>query len=579
MKKRMHLLALTLLLAMLLSLLSGCGGTTETETTADTGETTTAVSEEAETQATETETAEAESETPAAESAEAEQPAEETAQETAEAATLTLPLVAEETTYTMWATLHPAYMNYVTDLAELTVWKEIAARTNIAFDFTAVSGIAASDMFGLMIAGGDYTDVICEMDLFAEGVEAAIDQEIIQDLSGLLEENCSTYWDLVKSDDSAYLTLVTDSGYVGTLATLRGETGSTDLNGPILRADWLAAFVMEDPTTIEELGAYLSAANEAYGAVSEFSADGLDSLLLSCFNLSEFIVEDGTVVSMYGSPRFRNYLEQAAEWYAAGLIDQDFYSVQDMTENATKMANGQYALCSSAAQGFARILQYVTDPDSTIALHAINYVTTEVSDAIHVGQENALITDDDTWAISTSCQDPAPLLQLVEYMCTEEGQLLFNYGVEGETFYFDEAGEPQWTEFMTSNAEYAFDIQEYLYATATLPGIRDFKREMYAYSDEELRTAELFSTMDCSYNYPSYAVMTGSESEAYSAIESDLSTYAESTVLEFITGQTALTDETWETFQTTLETMGLSDMVAIKQEAYDRAQEKLASLS
>ena len=588
MKKRIP--ALLLVLCMLLGLLAACGSSDSTTTDAEETETAAEETEEAE-EAEETEEAEeaeeeAAEETEEAAEEEAEEAAEETAEEEAEeetaetaAAAVTLPIMEEETTYTMWATLHPAYMNYVTDLADLTIWQEIGERTNIYFDFTAVSGITASDTFALMIAGGDYLDVICEMDNFSEGVEAAIDQEIIQDISALIEEYCPTYWDLIKADDTAYLTLVTDSGYVGTLATIRGEGASTDLGGPILRSDWLEEFGLEDPETLDDLKEYLVAAYETYGAVMEFSAEGLDSLLMSCYNLAEYIVEDGTVYSIYSSDRFRSYMETAAEWYAEGLIDPDFYSIQDTTENATKMANGQYSLVNNRAQGFATIMQYVTDPDSTITLHAISYVPADAADTIHVGQENALITDDDTWAISTACEDPVPLLQLVEYMCTEEGQLLFNYGVEGLTYELDENGDPQWTEFVTDNSEYAFDVQEYLYATASIPGIRDFNREMYDYDEEELRAAELFSTMDTSWNYPDYAVMTSDESSTYSAIESDLSTYAESMVLAFITGQTELNDSTWEDFTSTLESMGLQDMIDLKQAAYDRAQEKLASLS
>ncbi len=568
MKKKLSLL---LVLCMLFSLLSACGGSTTTETSS-------ASSEASEATETVESAEEAASQDEAAEEAVAENAAEEPAEEETVAVEITLPITEEPTNYTMWTTLHPAYMNYVTDLADLTVWTEIAERTNIYFEFTAVSGITAEDSFNLMMAGGDYCDIITEMDLFSDGIESAIDQEILQDLSGLIADYCPTYWDMVCSDASAYLTLVTDNGSVGTIAILRGETVSTDLNTPLVRNDWLSEFGLDAPETLDDLYEYMVMAKSTYDATSEFSSDGLDSKFLTTYNLSgDYVVEDGVVKSVYTLDRFRTYLETTAQWYAEGLIDPDFYTINDNTENATKVANGQYALATNSAQGLARVLQYVTDPDSTIDLLPIAFVTD--GEEIHVGQEAALIDDQDAWAITTACDNIEPLLTLVEYMFSEEGQLLFNYGIEGETYTLDADGTPQWTEFMTDDPDYAFDVQEYLYANATIPSVRDYSREMYDYSENELRAVEVTSNPgDCAYNYPDYAVMTSDESSSYSALESDLTTYTESAILSFITGQTELNDSTWEEFQNTVASMGIDEMVSYKQAAYDRAMEKLSVL-
>lgn len=570
-------LAMLLALVMVLGMLSACG---QSEASAESvsAPVSEAVSEEApapEAEETVEEPAPAVEETSAAEASVAEP-----VEEVVEYAPIELPILEEAATYTMWTTLHPAYMNYVTDLADLTVWAEVANRTGIGFEFTAVSGITASDSFNLMIAGGDYCDVITEMDLFSEGIEAAVEQEIVIDLADKLPELAPRYWDLVCADASAYLTLVTDAGYVGTMATLRGEVGSTDLNGPMLRGDWLEEFGMETPVLLSDLEEYLRNATETYGAVSQFSNDGLDSVLLTSLNLSgDFIVKDGEVKSSYQEENFRTYLETAAKWYQEGLIDPDFYSIDDMTENATKMANGQYSLASNSAMGISRIMQYVTDPESTISLLPVAYTPVSEEEEIHVGQENSLIVDKDAWAVTTSCEDPDPLISLVDYMFTEEGQLLFNYGVEGETYELDAEGNPQWTEFVTADPEYAFDVQEYLYATATMPGIRDFGREMWNYAENELLAVEIYGNQgDCAYNYPSYAVMTADDSTAYYALESDLSTYVETTILAFITGQSELNDASWDEFQATLESMGIAEMITYKQNAYDTAIAKYESI-
>lgn len=573
MKKHTKFFAMLLVLSMMVMALSACGsGTSAAEpSTQEIGapETTEAVQE---TTVAEPEPADAEAPEEAAVEESVEGP-----EETPEPVVIELPIVEEPVTYSMWTTLHPAYMMYVTDLADLLVWSTISERTGINFDFTAVSGITASDSFNLMMAGADYTDIITEMDLFSDGIDAAIEQDILVDVAGEVEEYAPTYWDMVKSDPTAYLTLVTDSGAVGTIAALRGDTISTDMNGIMIRGDWLKEFDMDDPDTMEDIHAYLTTAKETNGAVSQFSADGLDGTILTSFNLdgnSGYIVKDGTVSSIYQENSFRDYLETARDWYKEGLIDPDFYSIDDITENASKVANGQYSMCSNSAQGISRITQFVSDPDSTIELYPVAYISAN-GEEIHVGQTSPLITDKDCWAFTTACDDVVPLVKLVEYMYSDEGYLLYNYGVEGETYTLADDGTPEWTDMMVNNPDYAFDIMEYLYATATIPGARDYSREAFNFSENELRCMEVYGNMtDGAYNYPTYAVMTGDESTKYSALSSDLETYTESAILAFITGQEELNDSSYNDFISTVQNMGIEEMVAIKQAAYDRAQEK-----
>ena len=72
--------------------------------------------------------------------------------------------------------------------------------------------------------------------------------------------------------------------------------------------------------------------------------------------------------------------------------------------------------------------------------------------------------------------------------------------------------------------------------------------------------------------------MTTDETAKYVSIESDLSTYLDSRILEFITGS-ADVDGEWDAFVDTLYSMGLQDMIDLKQDAYDRAVERVNDLT
>lgn len=557
---------LLLVLAMLFSLLGGCSGNTaETSEAASTAVTTDQAA------------------APSGDAAAAGAVQGATQGADTNAAAVSLPILEDETTYTMWSTIHPACVNYISDPAtDQAIWGEIKKLTNINFEFTAVNGMSESEKYNLMIATGDYPDVISCMDNYSSGIEAAIDDSVIVDLNDKIKEYCPTYWGLISNDAEAYMALSTDSGYMGTIATLYTEDGTNEIRGNLLRQDWLDEFGMETPGTFDELYSYLKKANETYGAHMEFATTGNDSLATGYnVNPGGYTVVDGKVQICYLEDSYYDYVTMAAKWYKDGIIDPDFYGVTDLTQNASKMANGEYALASGTVLSYGTISSYITDKDSGFSMVGVKYATPNKDDQLHVGTTSKLIQDDDTWAISTACEDPVPLLKLVEYMYSDEGQLLFNYGVKGSSYELDTNGEPQWTDLILNNPDgMNFSQATQVYAFATVPSIYDSTKENYNFSDAEWAALKTFKGMtDGAYNYPDYATLTADESAQYSVLDTDIATYAEEALLDFITGEKELTEESWGAFVSKLSEMGINEMLQIKQDAYDRAMKKYDELT
>jgi putative aldouronate transport system substrate-binding protein len=103
-------------------------------------------------------------------------------------------------------------------------------------------------------------------------------------------------------------------------------------------------------------------------------------------------------------------------------------------------------------------------------------------------------------------------------------------------------------------------------------------RTFYDFNDNQWQVYEDLKTLsDCTYNYPTFAVMSSDEATTYNSIESDLSTYMDSAILEFITGANDI-ETNFDSYVETLYSMGLQDMVDIKQAAYDRAMVRATAL-
>lgn len=589
--KKNKILALVLTAALSLGLLAGCGGNTASAEKPDS--TPTEASGKAPEQQTEA------PEVPADVSAEENSVAESAAEAAVEPEGLQvveLPIEEEAVHYSCWMPVAPyvsTMMNLEDFSEQVAMVKMINEATNVYIDFNAVAGgFVEQESFNLMIAGGDYTDIIGVMNYYGSssgasagsaGHEKAIEDGIIIDLYDDLKEYAPNYWNILTSDDNAYMTMRTQSGYMGCIAQLLKKAG-TENQGMIVRKDWLEASGVGSLDTMDQYEQYLTYCKDNYGAYAYLQYEGLDTDWGSAFNITPgaFNVVDGKVVHSFTTDAFKDYLTKMNDWYKKGLFNDDFYNDTDITTVRTDMANDLCSFVDGSAEGMSNIFD-MNPENASMELKATAYPKADGVDEIHVGFESKLIKNSDTWAISTACDDPIPLLKLVNWLYSEEGQQMYNWGEEGVAFEYDENGQPQWTDLVVNNPDgLNFMFASYLYATgvgsAYFPGVYDMEKGFYSYNDDQLEAVDtLASLTDGANNMPAYVSLDNAEQDRYNSVATDLDTYAKGMILKFILG-----DEPMSNYQAFLDTcmdMGLQQMTNIYQGAYDRGQAALAELN
>ena len=584
--KKKQLLAMLLALALCLGL-AGCGGGAASSAAPADSSTKTEESAKAPEQPSEAPSAAAEASAPEESAAE---PAEPEGLQVVE-----LPIETDAVHYSCWMPVAPyvsTMMNLEDFSEQVAMVKMINEMTNVYIDFNAVAGgFVEQESFNLMIAGGDYTDIIGVMNYYGSssgaaagsaGHEKAIEDGIIIDLYDDLKEYAPNYWTLLTSDDNAYMTMRTQSGYMGCIAQLLKKAG-TENQGMIVRKDWLKASGVENLNTLDQYEQYLTYCKDNYGAYAYLQYEGLDTDWGSAFNITPgaFNVVDGKVVHSFTTDAFKSYLTKMNDWYQKGLFNDDFYNDTDITTVRTDMANDLCSFVDGSAEGMSNIFDM--NPENTaMELQATAYPKADGVDEIHVGFESKLIKNSDTWAVSTACADPIPLLKLVNWLYSEEGQLVYNWGEEGVSFEYDENGQPQWTDLVVNNPDgLNFMFASYLYATGVgsvyFPGVYDMEKGFYSYNDDQLEAVDtLASLTDGANNLPAYVSLDNAEQDRYNSVATDLDTYAKGMILKFILG-----DEPMSNYQSFLDTcmdMGLQQMTEIYQGAYDRGQAALAEM-
>lgn len=564
--KKTGTISLVLAVAMLLTLLSGCGteGTTPSSSLED--------------------TTPSEVRSEPRESSEVISEIGETAEESQEDI-FALPVSEELVTYTLFTGVDPRVVDLVNldDLAhEYAGYSEITRLSNVSFDITAIAAMAYTEQFQLMTASNDYCDIIYGVeDNYATGANGALEDEVIIDLYDLIETYTPNLFDYIQQYSDLKARAINDNGQIGSLPLLLAEPGQEN-SGYTIRQDWLEAMNMDMPETMDALETYLYAANENYGAyvciTDEYTFPPLSTAM--GFTLSGAYRENGSNELIFGwtSDKAYSYIEKIHQWYVDGLIPSDFTSV-DMSSIQTGIASGTYSITSvNGASDLITLYSYTDDP--AVVFTGLGSLPMDENSTIEYASANSIVKSTSEWSVSSQCEDPVPLMLLMNYMYTDEGRILNSWGTEGYSYDFDENHVPQWTDLIVNNPDgYSYVVARTVYAAGNLPGILDMSRDYYNFTELEWDAYDAFMGLNQDINnFPTAATncMTSDESIAAAALYTDMETYIAEMVGQWIVGNQSLTQDSFQNFRNTLEDMGLAEYLGYYQTAYDRYLTKIA---
>ena len=580
MKKK--LLATLLASCMLIGLFAACGSQPSTLTSASAPE----PSQSAEAPPADAATEAPAENPPAAASTPEASAAEETVQTAWPANPLgnvDLPLTDDPVTVTMWMGVNPNVLKITEDIGnDCALWNELATRTGVSLDFTVVNPDTESEKFNLMVASNDLSDIISNATtLYTNGGEAAVADEILIDhLPYLTEELTPQICKLMEAYPDAVPEALTESGWLAGMPQLSMQTETTQTFGPMIRKDWLDELGLDVPETYDELHDVLKAFKEKKGAdaalVLNYAATGINNGLVQGYGINGLVADaamsepyyqvDDTV--MYGpiQPEFKEYLTMVHDWYEEGLIWQDFMSFTDFQNPPTDVI-----LADRTGVFYGEVTYIATLEDASTTegfeLVAIPDFVQKSGDTIPFKEERAYAAST-PWSISTQCECPELLMQWCNYMYTDEGALLCNYGLEGESFEYDENHVPVFTDLVLNNPDMSTTVALFMYCLDRGPFYRDETREQSGYTQAQKDASSIWqSNLSVGRGIGSTALNTDESSEV-NQFYGDIKTYIEQSVLEFIIGNRDLTE--FDAFVDHIEGMGIDEVTACYQAAYER---------
>lgn len=489
---------------------------------------------------------------------------------------LSYPVSDGSTTLTYWYAYPPFVPNFLDDVSDKRIYRAIDEASGVNIQVVGYSLINASEQFQLMIASGDYTDIIYGFGSnYSGSVEGAVEDEIIMDLGPMLDEYAPDYKNYLLEDGEVNLAAHTDAGYVPSFCGINDNARSVN-GGLIIRTDYLDAVGKEMPTTYDELEDVLTAFKDQLGVPSPYWSNpaGYVIEMTAGYDVGiDFYVQDGVVKYGLVGDGFYDYLTMMNRWYENGLLYADFAAQSsDQQFPPSDMVNNNEVGVWFNSLNEMRSYGADTATDPNFAITGLYVPAAEKGATTHFSTQTAKVDPRGGNFISTTCADPELAMAWCNYWYTDEGTLLANYGIEGESWEYDENGDPQFTDLVLNNPDMAFDIAISIFCEFNGGGYYVLNAKTDSnYTEVQLEARKKWLTnSDGAYNYPAYASLNAEESTIYGSHIGDINTYFGEASLKFITGAEPLTPESWQTYKETMDTFGLQDCIRVYQSAYDR---------
>lgn len=498
-----------------------------------------------------------------------------------EIAPISFPLFEEPVTLTYMGEGSP--WNMSGDVVWSQALQTIDEMANVQWEQTWLTMFTGTDTFNLVIASGDYPDVISNFyKYYTNGIQDGIEQEIIIDMDEPIREYMPNYMNIVNSDPEITRQASTDDGKIWGVQLISNPVQDS-FNGPIARADLMEKYGIDKLTTLDDWENYLTQCvqNEAEcarGALLLMNTGFMSNYTTPSFTISSafdsgtvdtpWIVIDGQVIYSPVTDGYKDYLKRMNDWYEKGLVYRDFASYQQTFGQASMMSTGEVTL----ADGFYNSIDD-TESDATVEglrVKAVPYPVQKEGDTIHLRNYTYQVRPEYAMVISTACQYVEEVCKYFDYMWTEEGIRLVNYGPEGVTWNWGPDGKIEFTDVITNDPDgNSVKSMFTYYGTFNFCTYNDWTREAITLSDDCMSCLDLWASCgDKDYVMPNVTLNT-EESETYGAIFSNVNTHVSEMTLRFINGTDDI-DAGWDEYVAQIEGMGIQKVIDCYQAAYER---------
>lgn len=327
------------------------------------------------------------------------------------------------------------------------VGKEITAKTGVTLEAEFdVGGGGGQEKISLMAAGGQYPDLI-----YAKGeLGKLVDAEAVIDLKDLIEEHAPNIKKVMK-DNMNRMKYNKDSDAIYAIPTNVGvgqqyfdATGGFQVQLRVLKElgypevktvqdfeNVLKAYVEKHPTTDGQPTIPLLL--NADGWKSMITVTNQAAITTGSMNDGEYHVDPATYETKlhYKRPEEKEYFRWLNHMYNEGLLDKDTF-VQKDDQYKAKISSGRVLGLTSVEWEYQDAENALKKAGKDEYTYSHFPVTMGEQYKDHAMQ--SIGVDGYGISITTNCEDPVRAIKFLDWLSSDEGQILRNWGIEGKHY-------------------------------------------------------------------------------------------------------------------------------------------------
>lgn len=332
----------------------------------------------------------------------------------------------------------------------------------VALAITEKTGVALETLYPvssddkrvpLMIADQEYPDLI-----FAkQDVSQLIEAGALIDMSDLIEQYGPNIKKLYGDEfDKLRYSKDDDAIYQLSCYSVGSETysssGTCQIQFDVLKANnykipytlaeyekMIKDYLAENPTTengLERIGITIDGANGWYNTLSNpsgFIAEG------SPDNGQWLIDENYNAQYKFRSEKVREYYRWLNRMYTEGILDPEF-ATQTYEDYISKISTGRVVALTDAEWHYRDAEKILKQDGKFGATYCGLPVTMDENTKCASLMYQGLTTGMGV-GITVDCEDPVKAIKFLDFLCSDEGQVLTYWGIEGVNYFIDENGK------------------------------------------------------------------------------------------------------------------------------------------
>lgn len=486
----------------------------------------------------------------------------------------------KDITLSIWVALGANPASIIKSYGDMEAFKLLEEKTGIKIKWVHVPEAGQKDAFNIMIASNDLPDAIgYNWAAVDGGAKKFVDNGYILKLDDLVQQNAPNFLKVINSDEQIKKQIAAKGGFY-TFDMVRTDPRMNMFQGFQIRKDWLDKLNLKVPATVEDwytvLKAFKTNDMNGNGKADEipFVANKLGNnqnytRLFAGFGVGNTYYNDNGVVK-YGpmQPAYKEALIYTKKLYDEGLLDPDSF-----TQDAKAMDNKVLSDLAGAWWGNAggHLVKYIDakKDDKNFKPIGVSIPTSSfASKPYFLDTKYSQPTLTASFAVTAKNKFPVETIKWFDYLYSQEGAFIVNFGKEGVSHTLDNNKNPVYTDDINKNPNFAYSVALFKHVPVNFPTLSDPRTFDLGQRPESLQAINTWSKEDDSRVIQQVA-LDSALNQKIAAITQPINDYVEEMTVKFILGKEPM-DNFDKVFVPKIKQMNVEEVIKARQDAMDK---------